>query len=220
MSRKFNNLAGERFGRLVAIHPTTTKNDNMQWICKCDCGNETVVDNQSLKRGITKSCGCLAKEIRILKQTKHKLYGTRLNSIWNSMKQRCNNSNNMSFHNYGGRGIKVCEEWNDKENGFMNFYNWAMRNGYRDDLTIDRIDVNGNYEPSNCRWANMKQQSNNRRVNHNITYNNETHTIAEWSEILNTNKHTLYDRINRSNMSIEEALTKKVRKWRKNESNN
>lgn len=229
MSRKFTDISGQKFGRLVALYPTTpTKNGNMKWLCRCECGNEIIVDNQSLKKGATKSCGCLAKEICILTHTKHKMYKTKLNSVWNSMKQRCSNPNHIQYHNYGGRGIKVCPEWNDKINGFMNFYNWAMQNGYNKNAkfqqcTLDRINNNGNYEPNNCRWVTIEEQCNNRRTNHYITYNQETHTIAEWSKILNINRYTLYDRINKSNMSIEKALTKKVNhknKEIKNESNN
>ena len=215
MSKKFNDLTNKKFGRLTAINNVYSKNGNMQWLCKCDCGNIIIVDNQSLKRGITKSCGCLAKEIATITHTKHNMSKTRLNSVWDSMKQRCNNPNNSQYRNYGARGIKVCEKWNDKQNGFINFYNWAMANGYDENAkfqqcTLDRIDNNGNYEPNNCRWITIKEQSNNRRTNHYITYNNKTHTIAEWSEILNINRYTLYDRINKYNMSIEKAFTKTI----------
>lgn len=224
MGAKFIDLTGQEFGRLVALYPTTlNKSGNMQWKCKCKCGNEITVDNQSLKRGYTKSCGCLAKEVCVFIHTKHKMYKTRLNSVWNSMKQRCNNSKNSQYYNYGGRGIKVCPEWNDKNNGFVNFYNWAIKNGYKEGLSIDRINNNGNYEPNNCRWTTIQEQSNNRRTNRYITYNKETHTIAEWSKIVNINRYTLYDRINKSNMSIEKALTKKVNhinKEKKSENNN
>lgn len=216
MSRKYVDLKGKRFGRLLVLDRNgIAKNGNIQWLCQCDCGNQTIVDSQSLKRNFTKSCGCLRKELVTKNKTKHGMYGTRLNYIWNSMKQRCINSNNDAYKYYGARGIKVCDEW---LNDFMNFYNWAINSGYQDNLTLDRINVNGNYEPNNCRWATMKEQSNNTRVNHLIKFNKETHTIAEWSEILNINKSILYDRINRSNMTIEEALTKKVR--RKNENYN
>ena len=217
---KYVDLTGQRFGRLIVIKRADNSKDNRaKWLCKCDCGNEKNIVGKSLRKMKTQSCGRLQKEQAKMVNTKHGMRYTKLNKTWNSMKQRCNNSNCKQYKNYGGRGIKVCDEWLDKENGFINFYDWSMNNGYQDNLTIDRIDVNGNYEPSNCRWANMKQQSNNRRDNHNITYNNETHTIAEWSEILNINRYTLYYRINKSNMSIEEALTKKVRKWREHNEN-
>lgn len=214
------DLTGQRFGRLTVIKRVKNNKDNRaQWLCECDCGNKKHIIGKSLRKGKTKSCGCLQKEKAKTINKKHGMRYTRLNKIWNSMKQRCCNANDNAYKYYGGRGIRVCDEWLDKENGFINFYDWSMNNGYQDNLTIDRIDVNGNYEPSNCRWINMKQQSNNRRDNHNITYNNETHTIAEWSEILNINRYTLYYRINKSNMSIEEALTKKVRKWREHNGN-
>ncbi len=213
MGRKYIDLKGKRFGRLLVLDRNgVSNNGNVQWLCQCDCGNKTVVDNQSLKRNITKSCGCLAKELKVKGNIKHGMYGTRLNRIWNNMKQRCINPNHNAYKYYGARGIKVCDEWIDKENGFINFYNWAMQNGYQEHLTIDRINVNKNYEPDNCRWATRKEQANNTRINHIINFNGESHTIAEWGEILNINKYTLYDRINRSNMTIKTALTKKRRK--------
>lgn len=135
----------------------------------------------NLQSGSVKSCGCLHLEInrtilRTLNIT-HDKTNTKLYQVWSSMKQRCYHGNNKNYKHYGGRGIIMCDEW---LNDFMNFYNWSMDNGYDDTLTIDRIDVNGNYEPSNCRWATMKQQNRNQRRTIYFTYNNETHCLKEW----------------------------------------
>ncbi len=139
---------------------------------------------------------------------KHGMWGKPIYNRWKHIKQRCYNPKDAAYKNYGGRGIKVCDEWLDKKNGFINFYNWAMNNGYRDDLTIDRINNDGNYEPNNCRWVTMKIQANNTRHNKIITFKNETHTLTEWSEILNINLQTLSNRIKQKNKTIEECFTK------------
>lgn len=138
---------------------------------------------------------------------KHGGYGTRLYEIWRSLKKRCLNPKTEQYSNYGGRGITVCDEWRDS---FQAFYDWAMANGYRDDLTLDRIDGNGNYEPSNCRWATWKEQQNNRRNNHFITYNGETKTLKQWSEQVGIDWDILYSRLKKG-WSVEKALTTKAR---------
>lgn len=147
-------------------------------------------------------------------KTIHGMKKTRIYKSWERIKRRCNNP--KTYKNYGGRGIKVCDEWSKD---FMAFYEWAMANGYRDDLTIDRIDVNGNYEPNNCRWVTMKEQENNRRNNHHITYNGETHTIAEWGDILNIPYKVLLQRITTYKWSIEKAFNIPVRPKKKTKSN-
>ena len=115
---------------------------------------------------------------------RHGMWGTSIYARWKHIKARCYNSNGKQYKDYGGRGIRVCDEWLEN---FEPFYEWAINNGYREDLTIDRIDVNGDYEPSNCRWVTAKAQQNNKRSNHFITYNNETHTLTEWAEKYNIN---------------------------------
>lgn len=140
---------------------------------------------------------------------KHGMSSHRLYSIWDSMKSRCYRKTTAPYAKYGGRGITVCDEW---KNSFQAFYDWAMENGYRDDLSIDRIDVNGSYCPENCRWVTMREQENNRRNNKLITYNGETHTQAEWCELLSIPPHVMTNRLKRG-WSIERAFTTKVRRY-------
>jgi hypothetical protein len=216
---KFIDLTGQKFGRLTVIKQVKNDNSNhINWLCKCDCGNEKTMRGDHLTRNIVKSCGCYNREISKIKaikmgknSKKHGLSNNRLYRIWAGMKSRCYNYDMENFDLYGGRGIKVCSEWLDKNNGFMNFYNWATKNGYQENLTLDRIDTNGNYEPSNCRWATWEEQANNKRSNHYITYNGKTQTLSQWSRELNIKRDVLYDRIDRLNWDIEKALSTPVR---------
>ncbi|WDU82287.1 hypothetical protein [Caloramator sp. Dgby_cultured_2] len=156
MSRRID-LTGKVFGRLSVIgYHSTNKRGKALWLCKCDCGNETVVIGENLRSGKTTSCGCYNREMSIKANRIHGMTKTRIYECWLDMKKRCNDLNNKEYHNYGERGIRVCEEW---EKDFKNFYDWSINNGYNDNLTIDRIDVNGDYEPSNCRWVTWSQQA-------------------------------------------------------------
>ena len=194
----FKDLTNKRFGKLLVVENTNKKrNKKTIWLCKCDCGNYKEVQVDNLTSGHTKSCGCLNG-----KGYKHNLKNTRLYYIWSCMKQRCYNENHKQYKDYGQRGIKICNEWHE----FINFYNWAINNDYQDNLTIDRINNNGNYEPNNCRWVNMKIQSNNRRSNHIIEYKNETHTLKEWCDILKLNYKTIQTRINSLKWNVEKAF--------------
>ena len=153
-----------RFGRLIALEYVGTNNHhNALWLCRCDCGNKKVIIGENLRKGSTKSCGCLNREKHITSPNRrtHGMCGTRIHRIWKAMRNRCNNPNTPDYKYWGARGIKVCDEWND----FQKFYDWAMTNGYSDTLTIDRINVNGNYEPTNCRWITNAEQQRNKRNN-------------------------------------------------------
>ena len=199
---KFENLVGKKFNRLTVIKRVEYNKKEVMWLCKCDCGNETIVSTGHLKSGHSKSCGCLSREMAKKNNYKHGLSNDkdfyRIMNIRKGMKARCYNNKLDCYSSYGGRGIKICDEWLDEENGAYNFYIWSMKNGYKDGLSIDRIDVNGDYEPSNCRWTTNKIQCNNKRNNNLITYNGETHTMKKWSEILGINYDALRSRINRN----------------------
>lgn len=173
------DLRGHRFGRLVAIEPRRVRG-RCGWLCKCDCGKETEATTSDLTCGNTSSCGCYRSELNRKRFVKHgEANKSRLYDIWVGMRQRCSNSNVDKGNRYVNRGIRVCESWN---NSFEEFRDWAYASGYSDELTIDRIDVNGNYEPSNCRWATYKQQARNTTQNRVETYKGITAPLSELCE--------------------------------------
>ena len=157
----FRNLTGKTFGQLTVIervYPDNLSKKHTYWKCKCRCGNETTVTSNHLMTGHTRSCGCSHNKLKGENSVlyRHGKRNTRLYRIWSGMKSRCLNKNNVKYKNYGARGIKVCDEW---KNDFMAFYNWAISNGYRNNLSIDRINNDDNYEPDNCRWITLQAQN-------------------------------------------------------------
>lgn len=193
---KKEDLTGRRIGRLTVIEETDERRSgSVVWLCECDCGTRKRISAQCLKSGRVLSCGCYNKE----KDLRHGLSHTRLHHAWESLIDRCTNPNSKEYPNYGGRGIKVCNEW---LNSFEAFMDWAYRNGFdetapRGKCTIDRIDVNGNYEPSNCRWTDMKVQCRNRRNNVIVECDGESHCLSEWAEILGVSYSMLVNRYDR-----------------------
>lgn len=199
------DLTGKRFGRLVVLEFAEIRNHNAFWKCQCDCGNITVKQGTSLSHGYTKSCGCLVKEncsSLKKKNKKHKCSDRKLMSVWRTMIFRCESPKSNRFYRYGGRGIKVCDEWHDVDV----FADWALANGYRHGLTIERLDKDGMYCPENCSFVTQKEQSNNRSSNVFLEYNGERRTIANWSEITGIPYGTLSFRI-KNGWRIEDALT-------------
>ena len=191
------DITGKRYGHLTAIrYDHTTKSRHEYWLFKCDCGKEKVIEKYSVTSGVQKYCGC-----QKWKQ-KHGKSHERIYSIWHCMIQRCENKHNTGYKNYGGRGINVCKEWKD----FRNFYNWSISSGYSNGLTIDRIDVNGNYCPENCKWATIHEQTRNKRTNTLITIGKETKCLCDWAKHYCIRVNTVCDRIKRG-WSIENALT-------------
>ena len=204
------DMTGQRRGRLVVVERAgTDKSRCVLWKCKCDCGNEVVVRGTDIRAEKIQSCGCYSTENTRLRTLTHGKTRTRLYRIWAGMKQRCTNPKEDRYHRYGGRGITICDDWLD----FQNFHNWAMTNGYRDDLTIDRINNDGNYEPSNCRWTTIKEQSNNKSTNVFIEYNGERKTIKQWEEQTGIPSNRIWWRLHEG-WTIEETLTTPARKKR------
>lgn len=206
------HLAGKRFGKLLVLEEVQTEKRGSYWLCQCDCGNKFLILGSRLSDGKKVECNDCAKKRSGEANKTHGMKHTRLYGIWHGIKDRCLNTNGKGYKNYGGRGIIICDEW---KNDFISFYNWAMANGYRDDLSIDRINNNGNYEPLNCRWADNVTQQNNRRVNRYLTYNGETHTYREWSRITGINHCTIAARIDKNGWTVELALNTPPKKCKR-----
>lgn len=202
------DLTGEKYGRWTVVENLGYTGPKKYYWCRCECGTERRVPHGDLHSGKSKSCGCLKSELQTIRNTTHGKRDTRLFSIWSGMKTRCYNENTDSFKYYGGKGVIICDEW---LNDFQTFYDWSMSNGYWDNLTIDRIDVNGNYAPDNCRWTTYKIQSTNRTNNHFVRINNETKALSEWAEESGINYHTVQDRLRRG-WSHEAALFEPLRR--------
>jgi len=219
-----NDIIGLRFGRLIVesfSHKVKKKTvGNFHYYnCICDCGNYKIVERDSLKFGKTKSCGCIHSELTSTRNKESAKYKgesssihARLLRIYRQMKHRCYNELDSNYINYGGRGIIVCDEW---INDYYCFKEWALVNRYTDDLTIDRINVNGNYEPSNCKWSTYKEQANNTRTNKMIEYHGETKTLSEWCDELGIEYFRTKARFNTCNMTPTQAFELPKQKLRR-----
>jgi len=190
------DLIGKRFNMLTVLKFVEFKNRKSYWLCKCDCGNEKIVSRKDLRENRVKSCGCL-RAIENKSRAKHGLAGSKIYNTWRSMLKRCYLPSNPSYKHYGAREINVCDEWRDKEQGFIHFYEWAIANGYKEGLILDRINVNGNYEPTNCRWVTPKVSANNKRNNVPVTIKGVTKNLYEWEKATGIRYQTIADRIKR-----------------------
>ena len=206
------NLTNKTFGRLTVISFAGSRTDRKpyraMWNCNCQCGASAVVAGSNLTRGVTRSCGCFCKDRVSESHTIHGHYGTPTYNVWSNILERCNNPNHKAYNNYGGRGIKVCEQWR------FSYLNFLRDVGERPSLqhSIDRFPNNdGDYEPGNVRWATVKQQGRNRRTNRMITINGETKCLIEWREHFQISEGAVFKRL-RKGMSIEDALTTPIKK--------
>ena len=207
------DLTGQRFGRLVVIQYSHSKNGAF-WKCMCDCGNESVVKGAHLRYGSHKSCGCGSKEAarrnadagREARRVPY-LYPRKMKDMYKNMQARCYDPSNKRWANYGARGIKICDEW---LNDIRAFYKWVSENGYEPGLTIDRIDVNRDYEPDNCRFATLLVQMNNTTRNRWLTWNDVTLTVADWGRKLGVDSHAIQHRVDRK-WPIERIFTQPFR---------
>lgn len=203
----FIDITGQKFNRLKVVKRIENSSfRKARWLCQCECGNFTEVSGDNLRNGNVKSCGCLIAD-KNKQRTTHRKSNIRLYNIWRNMKARCNCKTNPFYKNYGERGIKICSDWIM----FENFYNWSINNGYNENLSIDRIDVNGNYEPNNCRWIPLSKQAYNKRDSIMININGEEKCLAEWCKLYNVKYTTIYRRITIGKMNIQDAINKSIK---------
>ena len=203
------DLTGQYFGYWKVIERfANTEGRCTKWLCECKCGTRKVVNGATLRNGTSKSCGCMRTELLIGRVRTHGKRKTRLYRIWAQMIQRTTNKNQKDYDYYGERGIAVCKEWRES---FDTFEQWAKENGYAENLTIDRKDNNKGYEPGNCHWVTMKEQSRNTRRTHYLTYNGQTKPLTDWADEMQIPRFVLDTRINKLGWSVEKALTTKVK---------
>ena len=205
---KGRDIKGERFKHLIAIEelPERTKDGKIVYLCKCDCGNNRKVKATELRNGKVTSCGCVHGNKRYNNFSMENPDDKRLYRIWKDMLRRCEDQRREDYTRYGARGVKVCIEWQD----FNKFLEWSRNNGYSNGLSIDRVDTDGNYEPSNCRWTDNKTQANNKRNNHILTYLGKTQSMAAWASEMDISYSALRARLRRG-WSTEKALTMPIR---------
>ena len=191
------DISGQKFGRLLVLRATDKRmHGNVIWHCLCECGFCCDVKSGDLVSGRTKSCGCLRRDTTIRTKTKHGHAHTKISNVWVAMNQRCFNSSYKEFHNYGGRGIRVCDEWRDNFQAFYDYVSNLPHFGEKG-YSLDRINNDGNYEPGNVRWATAREQCNNKRNSITLTHDGETKTFAEWAEITGISYSTIYHRVRR-----------------------
>lgn len=208
---KLIDLTGKRFGKLTVLsRAENSKANTAKWLCRCDCGNTCIVYGSSLRRGQTQSCGCLRGD-RNMERSTHGMRKTRLYGVWNNMRRRCYEPTTKSFKDYGGRGIKVCDEWLEPEA----FFDWAKASGYAEGLTIERIDVNGNYEPSNCKWITKAEQARNKTNSFMVEIDGESKCLHQWCDEMGIDYHLVYARMKRLGWDAKKALTTPPRKLQK-----
>lgn len=206
--RNWSEMIGKKYGQqtILDVLPSSQRKGEKFFVCKCDCGTVKQIRAANVINGQSRSCG------------RHRVHGDskrgeyhRLYQIWADMKNRCSSPNNHAYNRYGGRGITVCDEWSE----YLPFKQWALSHGYCNDLTIDRIDVNGNYCPENCRWATYSEQNANQTNTPRYEYNGETHTLREWSTITGISQKALKKRIYKLKWPIEKALTQEMKRYAK-----
>lgn len=198
------NITDQRFGRLVALGPVGRLERTIAWLCQCDCGNTLTVRSTALQSGNTQSCGCLQKDNTREKFTKHGMWQSHLYKNWRGMIQRCTNPNHNAYPSYGGRGITICDEWQQSFETFHTYVS-SLPNFGKKGYTLDRIDNSLGYFPGNTRWATRKEQTRNFRRNRIITHNEKSQPLASWAEELGIRPGTLWNRLNRG-WSLERAL--------------
>ena len=201
MPRKID-LTGRRYAHLTVISQHGHIGDKISWLCRCDCGNEKVVSGSNLKTGNTTSCGCYHAEVAKDYHTTHGMSKTKLYTIWSSMRYRCENPKCQRYSSYGGKGVSVCAEWKR----FNGFYSWAISARYEDGLSIERIDVDGNYEPSNCKWIPLIDQSQNKTTSRFVSYKSKKLTISQLANLTGMPYQRLYQRINKLGWSTDDAV--------------
>ena len=185
---KYEDFTNKRFGHWTALYEIRRGTNRMMY-CRCDCGTEKFVTKANLRSGDSKSCGCELANYVSAARKQHGMSKTDIYHVFCGMKRRCNNKNETEYKNYGGRGIRVCEEW---QNNFVKFYEWAIRTGYKKGLQIDRIDVNGNYSPDNCRWVTPRENSLNRRNTVYFTIDGEKKLLIDFAKENNILPQTVY----------------------------
>ena len=199
------DITGQKFNRWTVIKRVGKNNrGKTTWLFKCDCGSQMISESWYVTSGHTKSCGCWKREEASKRMFTHGQTPVRLYRIWRGMKARCNNPHTKDFHYYGARGIKVCDEWMEH---YESFRDWAFANGYSDMLTLDRVEANKGYSPDNCRWVDRQTQMRNTRNNLYLTFNGETKSLTEWSEITGMDRHTISRRKNVLGWDDEKTLT-------------